>query len=129
MAEPYVADLKDEAKDNDYFRKVLFTGSNSQLVVMSLKPGEEIGTEVHKVDQLIYIVDGEGEAELDGAKKELDKGTIVCVPAGVRHNVVNSHDEPMKIFTVYAPPQHAPGTVHRTKEEAERGERVEALKA
>jgi mannose-6-phosphate isomerase-like protein (cupin superfamily) len=119
MTNGFVGNMKKIGKENDFFRKVLFTGAKSQLVLMSLEPGEEIGEEVHSVDQVIYAVDGEGEVVLDGAPTEFDKGFIVFVPAGVRHNVINTDDEPMKLFTVYAPPQHADGTVHRTKSDAE----------
>jgi mannose-6-phosphate isomerase-like protein (cupin superfamily) len=122
MPEGFVTDVKKAAKDNEYFRKVLFTASHSQLVIMSLLPGEEIGMEVHEVDQTLYVVEGEGKVVLDGATKEFEKGMVVLVPAGVRHNVINTDDDPMKLFTVYAPPQHAVGTVHRTKAEAEASE-------
>jgi mannose-6-phosphate isomerase-like protein (cupin superfamily) len=123
MTQGYVVNIKRAAKDNDFFRKVLFTGTKSQLVLMSLRPGEEIGTEVHKVDQVLYVVDGEGKVVLDGADKEFAKGELVFVPAGVQHNVINTDDEPMKLFTIYAPPEHAPGTIHRTKAVAEEAER------
>jgi mannose-6-phosphate isomerase-like protein (cupin superfamily) len=129
MTQGYVLNIKKAAKDNDYFRRVLFTGTKSQLVLMSLRPGEEIGAEVHKVDQILYVVDGEGKVVLDGVDKEFDKGEIVFVPAGVHHNVINTDDEPMKLFTVYAPPQHAAGTVHRTKAVADEAEREELASA
>jgi mannose-6-phosphate isomerase-like protein (cupin superfamily) len=122
MTQGYVVNIKKDAKENDFFRKVLFTGTKSQLVLMSLRPGEEIGTEVHKVDQVLYVVDGEGKVVLDGIDKEFEKGEIAFVPAGVKHNVINTDDEPMKLFTIYAPPQHAAGTVHRTKAAAEQAE-------
>lgn len=118
MNSGYVADIKKAAKDNDYFRDVIFTAPKSQLVLMSLQPDEEIGMEVHDGDQILYIVDGDGYAVLDDSKHEIEKGSVVFVPTGVRHNVVNGGDEPMKLFTVYAPPQHAPGTVQPTKAEA-----------
>jgi mannose-6-phosphate isomerase-like protein (cupin superfamily) len=124
MTHGYVVNIKKAAKDNDYFRKVLFTGTKSQLVLMSLRPGEEIGAEVHKVDQVLYVVDGEGKVVLDGAGQDFTKGAIVFVPAGVEHNVINAGDEPMKLFTIYSPPQHAAGTVHRTKAAAEEAERL-----
>jgi mannose-6-phosphate isomerase-like protein (cupin superfamily) len=124
MTTGYVVNIKKAAKDNDYFRKVLFTATKSQLVLMSLRPGEEIGTEVHKVDQALYVVDGEGKVVLDGAGQDFTKGAIVVVPAGVEHNVINAGDEPMKLFTIYSPPQHAAGTVHRTKVAAEEAERL-----
>jgi mannose-6-phosphate isomerase-like protein (cupin superfamily) len=122
MIQPFVTDLKDAAKENELFRHVLFTGAKSQLVLMSLAPGEEIGNEVHEVDQLLFIVKGEGEVVLDGVEKPFEKGMAVCVPAGVHHNVINSADEAMKLFTVYSPPQHAAGTIHKTKAEAEAAE-------
>jgi mannose-6-phosphate isomerase-like protein (cupin superfamily) len=123
MTEGYVVDIKKAAEDNDFFRKVLFTGTKSQLVLMSLRPGEEIGTEVHKVDQVLYVVDGEGKVVLDGVDTEFEKGEIVFVPAGVQHNVINADDKPMKLFTIYSPPEHAAGTMHRTKAVAEEAER------
>jgi len=108
-------ELKDVAKENEYFRQVLFTGVHSQLVVMALSPGEEIGEEVHEVDQFIYAVKGEGEAVMAGVAMPFVKGEALCVPAGSLHNVRNSGDEPMKLFTVYSPPQHAAGTVEKLK--------------
>jgi mannose-6-phosphate isomerase-like protein (cupin superfamily) len=125
MTEARVIDAKEEAKENDAFRKVLFTSDRSQLVVMSLRPGEDIGEEVHDADQLLYAVKGEGTAVIDGKKMEFEKGAMFCVPAGTRHNVMNTDDEPMKLFTVYTPPQHAPGTVHQTKEDAKKAEAKE----
>ena len=108
-------ELKEVAKENEYFRRVLFTGVHSQLVVMALRPGEEIGEEVHEVDQFIYAVKGEGEAVMAGVAMPFVKGEALCVPAGSLHNVRNSGDEPMKLFTVYSPPQHAAGTVEKLK--------------
>jgi mannose-6-phosphate isomerase-like protein (cupin superfamily) len=121
-----VMNVKEEAKANTLYRKVVFTGPKSQLVLMCLQPGEEIGAEVHDGDQMLYIVDGEGFASLGGHREEIEKGSVVVVPAGVVHNVVNGEGEPLKLFTVYAPPQHAIGTVHRTKQEAEYAEAAEA---
>ena len=114
----YVADIKKSAKHNEYFRKVIVTGAKSQLVVMSLQPGEDIGMEVHDGDQVIYVVDGEGFAILGDAKKDVEKGSIVFVPAGTKHNVGSSGDEALKLFTIYAPPQHAAGLVQPKKGEA-----------
>lgn len=108
-------DLKDLASENEYFRKVLFTGVHSQLVVMALRPGEEIGEEVHKVDQFIYAVKGEGRANIAGSVFPFEKGDALCVPAGSLHNVMNSGEASMKLFTVYSPPQHAAGTVEKVK--------------
>jgi mannose-6-phosphate isomerase-like protein (cupin superfamily) len=119
MSDPYVSELKTYAKHNANFRQVLFTSKHMQLVVMCLQPGEEIGTEVHEVDQLIYVVDGEGRAVLDGQTEKVKKGIVMCVPAGVQHNVICADGEALKLFTVYGPPQHAPGTVHQTRADAE----------
>ena len=125
MSESYVVNIKKAAESNEFFRQVLFTAQKSQLVLMALQAHEEIGAEVHEVDQILYVVEGEGKVVLDGDGQEFEKGMIVVVPAGVRHNVINTDDKPMKLFTVYAPPQHAPGTVHRTKAEAEAAEKHE----
>jgi mannose-6-phosphate isomerase-like protein (cupin superfamily) len=116
--EPYQTDLKDAAKDSDDFRRVLFTGAYSQLVIMALPPGEEIGEEVHDVDQILYAVEGEGEAFVDGRRKSFEKGDVVAVPAGARHNIRNAQKKPLKLFTVYAPPQHPAGTIHHTRADA-----------
>ena len=129
MVEPMVIDVKDSAKQNEFFRRVLFTGTKSQLVVMSLRPGEEIGFETHDVDQLLYVVKGDGVAVIDGKEHDFDDGAIVCVPAGSRHNIINRDDKPMKLFTVYAPPQHAPGTIHATKQDAIAAEAKERVPA
>lgn len=116
--EPYESDLKDAAKDGDDFRRVLFTGVYSQLVIMALAPGEEIGDEVHPADQLLYAVEGEGEASVDGRRTSFEKGDVVAVRAGARHNIRNPHKKPLKLFTVYAPPQHPAGTIHHTRADA-----------
>jgi mannose-6-phosphate isomerase-like protein (cupin superfamily) len=118
VTKPYVTDLKHAAKENRSFRTVLYTAANSQLVLMTLQPGEEIGSEVHEVDQLLYAVDGEGEAMIGGSSHPFEKGIVVCVPAGTEHNVINTGDKPLRLFTVYAPPQHPAGTVHETKADA-----------
>ncbi len=116
MSDAYTAELKKTAKDNEDYRRVLFTGVNSQLVVMSLEPGEEIGLETHTAaDQILYAVKGEGTAIVAGDESEFEKGSVVCVPAGLEHNVVNTGDEPLKLFTIYSPPQHAPGLVQEAK--------------
>lgn len=108
-------ELTEFAKENEYFRQVLFTGVHSQLVVMALRPGEEIGEEVHEVDQFIYLVAGDGEAVMAGVVAPFEEGDALCVPAGSLHNVRNTGDGPMKLFTVYSPPQHAAGTVEKYK--------------
>jgi mannose-6-phosphate isomerase-like protein (cupin superfamily) len=119
VIEPRIVDLKRAAKENGFFRKVLITAAKSQVVLMSLLPGEEIGTEVHEGDQLLYAVKGDGVAVINGVREPFEKGTMFCVPAGTEHNVINTGHEPFRLFTVYAPPQHADGTIHRTKAEAD----------
>ena len=117
-----------EAKtlENDDFRRVLFPAPHSQLVVMTLRPGEEIGLERHEDgDQFIRVEAGEGEAIIDGERHPLGDGTAVVIPAGTEHNVVNtSTSEPLRLYTIYSPPEHPDGTVHRTKQEADAYERA-----
>jgi mannose-6-phosphate isomerase-like protein (cupin superfamily) len=109
--------------ENNNFRKVLFTAKHSQLVVMSLKPNEDIGEEVHHLDQFIRVESGEGKAILDGEEHPLSDGTAIVIPEGVKHNIVNtSPTEPMKLYTIYSPPEHKDGTVHATKEDAQKDE-------
>lgn len=117
----YITDIEKRSLDNGYFREVLFTGRHEQLVVMSLKPGEDIGTETHQgVDQFIRVESGNGKSILDGEEHELHEGSAVVIPSGTEHNIVNLSDtEPLKLYTIYAPPQHAHGTIHRDKKEAE----------
>lgn len=119
MNEGLVLDLESATMENENFRKVLFTALNSQLVVMSLKPGEEIGMEVHHIDQFIKIESGAGKAVLNGEEFEIADGSAIVVPSGTEHNIVNESEiDEMKLYTVYSPPEHAEGTIHRTKEEA-----------
>jgi mannose-6-phosphate isomerase-like protein (cupin superfamily) len=116
MTHAYVADLEEATKQNENFRKVVFTGTDSQLVEMSLKPGEEIGLETHeKADQILYAVAGKGVAILAGTSFELHEGSVVCVPAGTEHNIISAEHDSLRLFTVYAPPQHAPGTLQQMK--------------
>ena len=104
---------------NENFREVLFTAKHCQLVVMHLQPAEEIGMEVHTLDQFIRVEAGEGVAILDGVETAISDGWAVVVPAGANHNIVNSSiDKPLKLYTVYAPPEHRDGTIHATKAEA-----------
>jgi len=114
--------IKKMAKENTDFRRELLTNENSQVVIMSVEPGDDIGEETHDVDQILYFVAGKGEAVLDGKKSAIAKGSLVAVPAGTLHNFVNTGDEPLKLFTVYSPPEEEPGTVHHTKAEAEEAE-------
>ena len=106
------------AKDNTDFRREVFTNKHSQLVLMSIEPGEEIGEETHKVDQILVFVKGEGEAILNGKKSPVAKGSLVAVPAGTRHNFINTGDKRLKLYTIYSPPEEAPGTLHHSREEA-----------
>ena len=113
-------DIVAAAKENTLFRRVLSTGPNAQVVVMNLAPGGEIGEEVHEhVDQILAFVEGEGVAIMEGEESAVGADRLVHVPAGVRHNVVNRGSVDLHLYTVYAPPQHAPGTTHRTKAEAD----------
>lgn len=108
---------------NTYFRQVLSTGPNAQVVVMSIPSGGEIGEEVHDhVDQVLAFVAGEGVAILDGEESHVGPDRLVHVPAGTRHNVVNRGSFPLRLFTIYAPPEHAQGTIHETKAEADADE-------
>ncbi len=113
-------DIVARAKANPHFRVVLATGPHSQVVVMSIPPGGDIGEEVHgDVDQVLVFVDGEGRAILDGEASDVGAGRLVHVPAGTRHNFVNTGGTDLRLYTVYAPPEHKPGTIHRTKAEAD----------
>lgn len=114
----YIGDIEKETKDNNNFRKVLYTSKNSQLVVMCIQPGDEIGEEVHDLDQFIRIEDGKAKAILNDVEYEIEDDYAVVIPAGVKHNVVNTGDEPLKLYTVYSPPEHRDGVVHVTREQA-----------
>ena len=117
----YITNIEEATKENTNFRKVLYTGKNSQLVVMSLNPMEEIGSEVHDdIDQFIRIEEGVGKAILDGVEHNLEDDFAVVIPAGTEHNIINtSETEVMKLYTIYSPPEHRDGVVHETKEQAE----------
>jgi mannose-6-phosphate isomerase-like protein (cupin superfamily) len=115
----FVQDIEALAVKNAAFRQVLYTAKSCQLVLMSLKPGEEIGAEVHQLDQFFRVEEGGGEAVLDGARTAIRAGFAVLVPAGTRHNIVNSGTVPLKLYTLYAPPNHRDGVVHQTRKDAE----------
>ena len=120
----YAEDVLRLARENEDFRRVLFTTDRSQLVLMAVPGGEEIGEEVHEgVDQVLAFVAGEGEAVLEGVRRPVRAGSVVVVPAGTRHNFVANGASPLKLVTVYTPPEHPDGTVHRTKAEADEYER------
>jgi Mannose-6-phosphate isomerase len=113
-------DIIERTMSNTYFREVVATGPHTQVVVMSIPPGGEIGEEVHPdVDQVLVFVSGEGAAIIDGERSRIGPGRLVHVPAGTRHNFVNTGPTDMRLYTVYAPPEHAPGTIHRTKADAD----------
>jgi mannose-6-phosphate isomerase-like protein (cupin superfamily) len=118
----FVGSIEKAALKNKTFRTVLYTAKNCQLVVMSLKPGEDIGAEVHQLDQLLRVEEGEGKAVLDGVEHKIKSGFAILVPAGARHNIVNGPSGPMKLYTLYAPPNHRDHVVHATKAEAEADE-------
>jgi len=103
---------------NTFFRQEVETNENSQLVLMSIEPGDDIGEEVHTVDQILVFVAGSGESVLNGQRSPVQAHSMVIVPAGTRHNFINTGSVPLKLFTIYAPPEEAPGTVHRTKADA-----------
>ncbi len=117
----YVIDIEQKTLENPHFREVLFTAPHLQLVVMTLQPGEDIGLETHDDgDQFFRVEAGEGEALLDGERHPLRDGSIVVIPAGVEHNISNtSASEPLRVYTLYAPPEHPDGTLHHTKAEAD----------
>jgi mannose-6-phosphate isomerase-like protein (cupin superfamily) len=115
----YISNIEKTSLENEDFRKVLYTAKNSQLVVMSLKPNEDIGEEVHHLDQFIRVESGTGKAVLDGIENEIGDGFVIVVPSGSKHNIINtSSDRPLKLYTLYSPPNHKEGTIHVTKADA-----------
>jgi len=115
----FVQDIERLAVKNTDFRQVLYTAKHCQLVVMALKSKEEIGAEVHKLDQFFRVEEGTGEAVLDGVRTAIRAGFAVVVPAGTNHNIINTGTVPLKLYTLYAPPNHRDGIVHRTRHDAE----------
>jgi len=116
-------DIVEVARGNDAFRRVITTGKHSQVVAMTIPPGGEIGEEVHEhVDQVLIFVEGKGDAILEGERKPIDENDLVFVKAGSRHNFINTGPDPLRLVTIYAPPEHDPGTIHATKEEADAAE-------
>jgi mannose-6-phosphate isomerase-like protein (cupin superfamily) len=119
----FVDDIEELTEANEDFRRVVYTGRHLQLVLMSLAPGEEIGEEVHTThDQFFRIEEGRGEVVIDGRRTRIEDDFAVIVPAGARHNVINTGDEPLKLYTLYGPPEHKDKTVHPTKAAAEANE-------
>ena len=111
----YIVNIEQATKENTDYRRVLYTARNSQLVLMRLRPGEEIGEEVHHLDQFIRFETGEGKVVLDGVEHAVAADTAVVIPQGTRHNVINTGVGDLKLYTVYSPPEHKDGTVHPAK--------------
>lgn len=117
---PFIGNIEDLTDRNRDFRRVIHTGAHVQLVLMALRPGEELGDEIHgDTDQFFRVEDGRGEVVIDGVATPIESEMAIVVPAGARHNVRNTGYGPLRFYTLYAPPQHADGTVHRTKAEAD----------
>lgn len=114
----YVENIEKVSLENDNFRKVLYTSANGQLVVMSLQPQEDIGEEIHDVDQFLRIEKGTGKTILNDISQDISDGSVVIVPAGVKHNIINTGADSMKLYSLYMPPHHRDGVVHATKAEA-----------
>ncbi len=116
----YQTDIFKETKKNAYFRKVLFTGKKTQLVVMDIKPGGDIGEETHKhVEQILFFLSGKGKVVLNGKAKPVKAGEVVVVTPGTKHNFINTGPKSLKIYTIYSPPNHIDGIIHKTKKAAE----------
>lgn len=119
-------DIVAAARENDAFRRVIDTGKHEQVVVMAISPGGDIGSEVHPdTDQVFIFVDGRGEAEVGGESRPVAANDLVFVRAGTRHNFINKGKQPLRLITIYAPPQHAPGTVHQSRADADKAEAAE----
>lgn len=114
----FVQDIEGLAAKNDLFRRVLYTAKNCQLVLMALKPKEDIGVEVHELDQFFRVEQGSGEAVLDGVHTPIRDGFAVLVPAGTTHNIINTGTVPMRLYTLYSPPNHRDGVAHVTRADA-----------
>ncbi len=115
----YVTNIEEDSLNNKDFRRVLYTAKNSQLVLMNLRASEEIGEEIHELDQFIRVEAGHGVAILDGVEHQISDGSAVVIPAGTKHNVINnSKNEELKLYTLYSPPEHRDGTIHPTKSDA-----------
>lgn len=116
----FITNIEKDTLNNDNFRKVLYTGKNSQLVLMSLKPGEDIGEEIHKdTDQFFRVDSGSGIVVINDKETPVENGFAVVVPQGAKHNVINNGKEPLKLYSIYSPPHHRFDVVHKTKEDAE----------
>lgn len=111
----YITNIEKETLENEDYRRVLYTAKNSQLVLMNIKPGDEIGEEVHELDQFLRFEAGSGKAVLDGVESDVGDGVAVVVPAGTKHNFINTGDVDLKLYTVYSPPEHKDGVIEKTK--------------
>ena len=116
---PLVINIEAVAEGNDFFRDEIVTGEHSQITVMSIEAGEDIGEETHDVDQALIFVKGTGKSIMDDKEYDIEPGTLAFVPAGTKHNFINTGKEKLKLFTLYAPSAHVPGTIHPTKKDAE----------
>lgn len=115
----FIADIEDRTEANRDFRRVLYTGPHMQLVLMALQPGEDIGEEIHEdTDQFFRVEEGKGEVWIDGRATAIESDFAIVIPARAKHNIKNTSDKPLKMYTIYAPPHHADGTVHKTKADA-----------
>lgn len=119
MMKGFVQNIEGITVKNEEFRRVLYTAKSCQLVVMALKPNEEIGAEVHQLDQFFRVEEGTGEAILDGVRTKISAGFAVLVPCGANHNIINTGTTPLKLYTLYAPPNHRDGVAHHTRADAE----------
>ncbi len=125
---PYITNIVKETETNTYFRKVLFTGTRSQLVMMDIPPGVEVGEETHKfTEQTLFFLSGVGKAVLDGKESPIAAGDVVVVTPGIKHNFINTGTSSLKIYTVYAPPNHIDGRIHLTKADADKDVEDEAV--
>ncbi len=115
----FITNIEKATLENNDFRRVLYTAPHSQLVVMSLNPGEDIGEEVHELDQFIRIESGSGMAVLNGVETDVKTEDAIIIPHGTQHNIVNTGSEAMKLYTIYSPPEHRDGVVHKTKAQAQ----------
>ena len=115
----FITNIEKDTLENEFYRKVLYTSKNCQLVLMCLNPGEEIGEEVHDLDQFIRIEEGDGVVVLNGVESRVGGDFAIVIPEGVSHNVINKGDRKMKLYSLYSPQEHKDKTIHKTKEEAE----------
>jgi mannose-6-phosphate isomerase-like protein (cupin superfamily) len=118
-------DMVDVASKNTFFQKEVYLDENTQIVMMSIEPGEDIGEETHDGDQTTFFVSGEGQAVIDGHHTKVTANHVVIIPKGAKHNIINKGEEPLKLFSIYAPPAEDPGVSHKTKADAEAAEEKE----